>query len=75
MQGYDVMEEMYNAKTAAMNFVQEVCKVRAKGNLPDFMTVCIGAMTEYKVGMFAVVPSTLVISLSAAWAAYCLHSA
>ncbi len=49
MQGYDVMEEMYNAKTAAMNFVQEVCKVRQKGNLPDFMNICIGVMNEYKV--------------------------
>ena len=49
MQGYDVMEEMYNAKTAAMNFVQEVCKVRQKGNLADFMSICIGVMNEYKV--------------------------
>ena len=48
-QGYDVMEEMYNTKTAAMNFVHEVCKVRAKGNLADFMTICIGVMNEYKV--------------------------
>ncbi|CAL5220954.1 g3058 [Coccomyxa viridis] len=46
--GYDVMEEMYNAKTAAMNFVQEVCKVRQKGNLADFMSICIGVMNEYK---------------------------
>lgn len=71
MQGYDVMEEMYNAKTAAMNFVQEVCKVRAKGNLPDFMNICIGVMSEYKVGTSAVVPSSLVMSVSAAWVAYC----
>ena len=48
-QGYDVMEEMYNAKTAAMNFVHEVCKVRAKGNLADFMSICVGVMNEYKV--------------------------
>ena len=48
-QGYDVMEEMYNAKTAAMNFVHEVCKVRAKGNLADFMNICVGVMNEYKV--------------------------
>lgn len=43
------MEEMYNAKTAAMNFVHEVCKVRAKGHLADFMNICIGVMNEYKV--------------------------
>ena len=60
MQGYDVMEEMYNAKTAAMNFVQEVCKVRQKGNLPDFMNICIGVMNEYKVGTPAVVCSKYV---------------
>ena len=53
------MEEMYNAKTAAMNFVQEVCKVRAKGNLPDFMNICIGVMNEYKVIMCAVPPPFL----------------
>lgn len=49
LQGYDVLEEMYNAKTAAMNFVHEVCKVRAKGNLEDFMNICIGVINEYKV--------------------------
>ncbi len=43
------MEEMYNAKTAAMNFIQEVCKVRAKGNLADFMHILVGVMNEYKV--------------------------
>jgi hypothetical protein len=43
------MEEMYNAKTAAMNFVHEVCKVRVKGNLAEFMDICIGVMNEYKV--------------------------
>lgn len=26
--GYDVIEEMYNPRTAAMNFLHEVCKVR-----------------------------------------------
>ena len=49
VQGYDVMEELYNAKTAAINFVHEVCKVRAKGNLEDFMGICVGVMNEYKV--------------------------
>lgn len=52
MQGYDVMEELYNAKTAAINFVHEVCKVRAKGNLEDFMGICVGVMNEYKVCHF-----------------------
>ena len=52
VQGYDVMEELYNAKTAAINFVHEVCKVRAKGNLEDFMGICVGVMNEYKVCHF-----------------------
>ena len=43
------MEEMYNTKTAAMNFIQEVCKVRAKGHLADFMHILVGVMNEYKV--------------------------
>ncbi len=50
MQGYDVMEEMYNEKTAAMNFVHELCKCRTKGNLEAFMTLCINVMNEYNVG-------------------------
>lgn len=49
MQGYDVMEEMYNEKTAAMNFVHELCKCRTKGNLEAFMTLCINVMNEYNV--------------------------
>lgn len=49
MQGYDVMEEMYNEKTAAMNFVHELCKVRTKGNLEAFMALCINVMNEYQV--------------------------
>lgn len=49
MQGYDVMEEMYNEKTAAMNFVHELCKERPKGNLETFMALCVGVMNEYQV--------------------------
>ncbi|BDA47636.1 Importin-7 [Coccomyxa sp. Obi] len=45
--GYDVMEEMYNEKTAAMNFVHELCKCRTKGNLEAFMTLCINVMNDY----------------------------
>ena len=48
-QGYDVMEEMYSEKTAAVNFLHELCKVRTKGNLEAFMALCIGVMNEYQV--------------------------
>lgn len=53
MQGYDVMEEMYNEKTAAMNFVHELCKCRTKGNLEAFMTLCINVMNDYNVVLSA----------------------
>lgn len=52
MQGYDVMEEMYNEKTAAMNFVHELCKTRTKGNLETFMGLCVNVMNEYQVCIF-----------------------
>ena len=64
VQGYDVMEELYNAKTAAINFVHEVCKVRAKGNLEDFMGICVGVMNEYKVCHFPL------REVSQSWAPY-----
>uniref|UniRef100_A0A061RWK7 Putative importin-7 n=1 Tax=Tetraselmis sp. GSL018 TaxID=582737 RepID=A0A061RWK7_9CHLO len=44
--GYDVIEEMYNPRTAAMNFLHEVCKVRPKMSLDFFMAHvarCFGA--------------------------------
>jgi hypothetical protein len=43
------MEEMYNEKTAAVNFLHELCKVRVKGNLDAFMGLCIGVMNDYLV--------------------------
>ena len=39
MQGYDIMEDIYSTKTAAMNFLHELCKARAKGNLDMLMQV------------------------------------
>ena len=38
-QGYDIMEDIYSAKTAAMTFLHELCKARAKGNLDMLMQV------------------------------------
>lgn len=31
------MEDIYSTKTAAMNFLHELCKARAKGNLDMLM--------------------------------------
>lgn len=33
------MEDIYSTKTAAMSFVHELCKARAKGNLDMLMAV------------------------------------
>jgi hypothetical protein len=49
MQGYDLIEDMYSAKTAAMNLVSELCKQRTKGNLDAFMQFIVQVMTEYQV--------------------------
>lgn len=35
-QGYDIMEEMYSPKSAASNFLHELCESRQK-NLAPFM--------------------------------------
>lgn len=35
--GYDIIEDMYSPRTAAVNFIQELCRVRAKDNLPKLM--------------------------------------
>lgn len=43
------MEELYNTKTAAMNFIHEVCDKRAKGNLDNFMSHVAGIMTSFGV--------------------------
>lgn len=51
-QGYDIMEDIYSTKTAAMNFLHELCKARAKGNLDMLMQVrggvgeCVGECGE-----------------------------
>ena len=42
------MEEMYNSKTAAMNLVHELCKLRPRGNLDTFMELCVGVMNEFQ---------------------------
>lgn len=43
------MEEMYNTKTAAMNFIHELCSKRPKGNLDDFMSYIVKIMDSFLV--------------------------
>eukprot|EP00884_Botryococcus_braunii_P004058 jgi/Botrbrau1/13653/Bobra.0292s0003.1 len=45
--GYDIMEEIYNTKTAAINFIHELCSKRPKGNLDNFMSHIAGIMTSF----------------------------
>ena len=47
-QGYDIIEEMYSSKTAAMNFIHEVCKMRAKAALDAFMVLIVKVMNAYQ---------------------------
>lgn len=49
LQGYDILEDMYSPKTAAMNFVHEICKIRAKGILEGFMGTIISVLSSYQV--------------------------
>lgn len=46
--GYDIMEDIYSTKTAAMSFVHELCKARAKGSLDMLMAHLVGVLNEYK---------------------------
>lgn len=46
--GYDIMEDIYSTKTAAMNFLHELCKARAKGNLDMLMAHLVGVLNEYQ---------------------------
>ena len=48
LQGYDIMEEMYNQKTAAINFIQELCKSRVKASLQTVMSIAVQVMNEYQ---------------------------
>jgi hypothetical protein len=42
------MEEMYNSKTAAMNLVHELCKLRPRGNLDTFIELCVSTMNDFQ---------------------------
>ena len=49
MQGYDIMEEMYNQKTSAITFVQELCKLRSKACLHTVMGLASQVLQVYQV--------------------------
>eukprot|EP00873_Tetraselmis_striata_P029005 jgi/Tetstr1/449269/TSEL_036472.t1 len=45
--GYDIIEEMYNPRTAAMNMLHEVCKVRGKNSLDFYMEHVVRCFNAY----------------------------
>lgn len=63
LQGYDLIEDMYSAKTAAMNLVSELCKQRTKSTLDPFMRFIVQVMTEYQVIQHATLPQCISTSL------------
>lgn len=48
-QGYDIMEEMYSPKSAASNFLHELCESRQKNLDPFMQQVLIQAAAFVKV--------------------------
>lgn len=57
------MEDMYSSKTAAMSFLHELCKARAKGNLDMLMAVSgAGLSSNRGRGAGGVVMVTVVVN-------------
>ena len=46
--GYDIIEDMYSPRTAAVNFMQEMCRVRSKENLPKLMGFLVQILVRCK---------------------------
>lgn len=44
--GYDIIEDMYSPRTAAVNFLCELCSKRAKENLPKVMGFLVQILTK-----------------------------
>uniref|UniRef100_A0A1D2AD30 Importin N-terminal domain-containing protein n=1 Tax=Auxenochlorella protothecoides TaxID=3075 RepID=A0A1D2AD30_AUXPR len=46
--GYDIIEDLHSTKTAAMNFLLELCKSRPKGNLDALVQHMVGILGEFR---------------------------
>ena len=44
--GYDIIEDMYSPRTAAMNFLCELCSKRTKDNMPKVMGFLVQILTR-----------------------------
>lgn len=45
--GYDIIEDLYSPRTAAMDFVSELVRKRGKGNLQKFVGFIVGVFGRY----------------------------
>ncbi|GJN11879.1 hypothetical protein PR202_ga30114 [Eleusine coracana subsp. coracana] len=45
--GYDIIEDLYSPRTAAMDFVNELVRKRGKGNLQKFIQFIVGIFMRY----------------------------
>ncbi|RLM75616.1 importin beta-like SAD2 [Panicum miliaceum] len=45
--GYDIIEDLYSPRTAAMDFVNELVRKRGKGNLQKFIHFIVGIFMRY----------------------------
>ncbi|KAM0916061.1 hypothetical protein ACQ4PT_010415 [Festuca glaucescens] len=45
--GYDIIEDLYSPRTAAMDFVSELVRKRGKGNLQKFIQFIVGIFMRY----------------------------
>ncbi len=61
--GYDILEDMYSTKTAAVNFAHTLCSKKPKAHLERFMALLVHVLNEYmavhKAGGPAAVPPEL----------------
>ncbi|PKA61740.1 Exportin-2 [Apostasia shenzhenica] len=46
--GYDIIEDLYSPRTAAMDFVSELVRKRGKGNLQKFIQFIVGILRRYE---------------------------
>jgi hypothetical protein len=45
--GYDIIEDMYSPRTAAINFISELVRKRGKENLHNFLTFIVAVFRRY----------------------------
>uniref|UniRef100_A0ACD5UPG2 Uncharacterized protein n=1 Tax=Avena sativa TaxID=4498 RepID=A0ACD5UPG2_AVESA len=54
--GYDIIEDLYSPRTAAMDFVSELVRKRGKGNLQKFIQFIVGIFMRYDEASIEVKP-------------------